>query len=387
MPEKRVNVWVQAFKDRRHPMLQWIDPDTGRRESRSAGTDDEMAAEQKRADLEYELNHGCYQEASRMSWERFRELFEQEYAAGKRVATQDNFRHVLDAFEAVCNPRSLRTVSERTVSAFVAGLRKMKLRNGREGMKPLSIKVCLQFLRTALGWAVQQKLLPALPRFPAVKVPKKKPQAVAAESFERLLEKAPDEETRVFLLAGWLAGLRISEAMALEWEETREAPYLDFPRRRIWLPAEFVKGDEDQWVPLDPRLAEALLSLPRRGKKVFQLVSYKTKQRMTRGGMSMRVGHLARKAGVRLSMHSTRRGFLCRYAEKVPAQVLQKLARHANIKTTMDYYANVDDAVEAAVLGDQRNTSRNMPAPQQAEEDGDEAVTCGGTTTSGNQSS
>jgi hypothetical protein len=31
-------------------------------------------------------------------------------------------------------------------------------------------------------------------------------------------------------------------------------------------------------------------------------------------------------------------------------QVLQRLMRHANIKTTMDYSANVDAAVEKAIL-------------------------------------
>ena len=38
MPDERVTVWVQRFKDRQHLMLQWIDPDTGKRKSRSAGT-------------------------------------------------------------------------------------------------------------------------------------------------------------------------------------------------------------------------------------------------------------------------------------------------------------------------------------------------------------
>ena len=51
----------------------------------------------------------------------------------------------------------------------------------------------------------------------------------------------------------------------------------------------------------------------------------------------------------------------CRYAARVPAQVLQKLMRHSNIAITMDYYANVDEAVEEAVLGSQRNISRNTP--------------------------
>ena len=44
------------------------------------------------------------------------------------------------------------------------------------------------------------------------------------------------------------------------------------------------------------------------------------------------------------------------------AQVLQKLMWHANIKTRMDYYANVDDAVMEAVLGDKRNRIRNNAA-------------------------
>jgi integrase len=80
--------------------------------------------------------------------------------------------------------------------------------------------------------------------------------------------------------------------------------------------------------------------------------------------VSQRVRDLARKAGVRLTMKALRRGFGCRYAGKVAAHVLQRLMQHANIKTTMDYYANIDDAVEAAVLGDQRNslcTSRESP--------------------------
>jgi hypothetical protein len=43
----------------------------------------------------------------------------------------------------------------------------------------------------------------------------------------------------------------------------------------------------------------------------------------------------------------------------VPAQVLQRLMRHASIKMTMDYYANVNDAAIEAVRGRKRNTSRN----------------------------
>jgi len=80
--------------------------------------------------------------------------------------------------------------------------------------------------------------------------------------------------------------------------------------------------------------------------------------------VSQRVAKLAKTAGVRMTMKTLRQGFGCRYAGKVSAHVLQRLMRHANIKTTLDYYANIDAAVEEAVLGDQRNTLRNTDENQ-----------------------
>src|SRR5262249_43409971 len=126
MPDQRVTVWVQHFKDRSTLMLQWLDPDTGQRKSRSARTNDPKEAEKARADLEYELNHGQYQEASRMTWDRFRELFETEYVATRRPHTQGNYRATLDSFETICQLNKLRSISERTISLFAAGLREKK---------------------------------------------------------------------------------------------------------------------------------------------------------------------------------------------------------------------------------------------------------------------
>jgi integrase len=361
MPEKRVVVWVQRFKDRAHLMLQWIDPDTGKRKSQSAGTADEKKAEQARADLEADLNHGRYQETSRMTWAVFRELFEREYVADKRKNTRASYEDTLDLFERLCHPGRLRSITERTLSQFVAGMREAHLPGGKIGMAPSTIRVRLQYLRSAVRWAVSQKMLPECPRFPSVKVPKKRPQPVAVEAFERMLDKAPDEMMRAYLLTGWLAGLRLSEAYELEWEPTEKAPYLDLARDRIVLPAEFAKSVEDQWVPIDPELRLVLEALPREGAKVFRFVR-KDGQPITACTLSWRVIDLARAAGVKLTMHTLRKGFGCRYAGKVPAQVLQRLMRHSDIKTTMGYYANVDDAVMEAVLGPNRNSPRNTRA-------------------------
>lgn len=163
---------------------------------------------------------------------------------------------------------------------------------------------------------------------------------------------------RAFLLCGWLAGLRLSEAFALEREETAKAPWVNWATDRIVLPAELVKAVEDQWVPLDPTLRQALEALPCHGKKVFRFEGQDGRL-VKEVTVSARVIELARRAGVKLTLKSLRKGFGCRYAGKVPAQVLQKLMRHASIKTTMDYYANVDEAAVEAVLGPQRNRLRN----------------------------
>src|SRR5262245_5132035 len=321
MNERRIVVWVQHFADRPTLMLQWHDPATGKRKSKSAETCNPVEAEKRRADLEYELNHGLHHEPSRMTWETFRGLFEGEFLPPRREGTRKLYRETLDTFEELCHPRYVGTINERTVSAFDAALFKRKT-YGDKTMQASTIKVRLQYLRTVLGWAARQKIIPARPDFPRVRVPKKKPQAVAVEAFDRLLAKAADPMTRAYLLCAWLAGLRLNEALTLRWEENDRCPWVDLGRDRVVLPAEFVKGVEDQWVPIDPELRQALEALPRQGDEVFTFVN-RFGRRLNGDAMSHRVRRLARAAGVKMSMKTLRRGFGCRYAGKVSAQVLQ----------------------------------------------------------------
>ena len=59
-------------------------------------------------------------------------------------------------------------------------------------MAPSTVAARLKDLRSALSWARSQKLIAEMPEFPRVKVPKKRPQPVAAEAFEGLPAKAGD---------------------------------------------------------------------------------------------------------------------------------------------------------------------------------------------------
>jgi integrase len=360
---KRVRVWVQHRADRPYLCLEWNDPETGRRRSKSAETCNPAEAEDARADLESDLNNGRHVDTSNMSWEKFRELFEDEFAEARRERTRENYQATFNLLERLCRPKRLKDVDARMLSKFEAAMRKEPTRNG-SGMMPSTIRVWLNFLHSALSWAVAQKLIPSCPSFPAVKVPKKKPQPVSAEAFERLLAAAEgDDVMRAYLMAGWYGGLRLEEACFLEWEPADRAPYLDLGRDRIVFPAEIVKADEDQWIPLAPELREAVEGLQPdqlgRAGPVFRFRHPKQPDVLVGPhSVSTRIAALARKAGVKMTMRSLRRGFGCRWAGKVSAHVLQRLMRHSDIKVTIGYYANLDDAVEEAVLGPRRVASR-----------------------------
>jgi integrase len=353
MLDRRVHVWVQYFPDRTNLVLQWVNPETGQRKSKSAKTADPEKADVARRDLEYELYHGTYQETSKLEWERFRQLFEDEYLAGLRLRTRERYNGVLDVFEQIIHPVKLRGVTERTISLFVKGMRERKRRDGLVGLAPWTIKNYLIALKTSLAWAVEQKLLPGLPKFPKVRVPKMKPQPIPAESFEKLLAKAPDALWRCYLMCGWWAGLRLSEASELRWEPSDAFSWVDFEGNRIVLPAVFAKSAEDQWVPLHPALRQALAALPRTGERVFPFRSCRDGGCLTRAGITNRVREMAKKAGVKLGMHKLRKGFGCRVAKilgQSGAAVLHELMRHSSMQVTMDFYANVDDTLQDAIV-------------------------------------
>lgn len=64
------------------------------------------------------------------------------------------------------------------------------------------------------------------------------------------------------------------------------------------------------------------------------------------------VARMAKAAGGKLSMHSLRKGFGCRLAKQPGeggAAMLHELMRHSSMQVTMDYYANVDDALQDAI--------------------------------------
>lgn len=335
--DKKIIVYLLAPKDRAMLQFQWECPDTGRRKTRSAGTADPAKAEQARNDLEYELNHGITHEPSKMPWETFRQVYEDEQLSGRRAATRKKAGYVFDLFESLTNPRKLGQITERTISRHQVAMR-------AAGRKAATIAGHLAYLRAALRWAASQKFIPAAPKIVMPKVPKKTNiRKIVAEEFERLIAKAPSELWSAFIATAWYTGMRRNEMLDATWGRDTETPWVDFAQAKIWIPAAYNKSDADQWVPLHPQLAEILLPLRKPGGAMFPLSASARE-------VSRKFGKLARKAGLKVTLHDLRRSFGSRYAAAVPAPVLQRLMRHADIKTTLAFYTNVDDKLAEAIL-------------------------------------
>jgi integrase len=340
-PEKHVNVWIQD-RSGRSLTLEWNDPKTGKRRQKSTGSDDFEAAEQQRAALEYELNQGTYKESSRLSWKDFRDKVRREYSVHIRPRAAEKIETVLDAFDRFCHPSKIADVDDALVSTFAA---KLRTENSTKG-KPFatwSIKNYLVAIRTVLRWAESLKLVDC------PKLPTRLPKPVPAEAYDRLLDAMPTPEWKGLLMCGWWAGLRINESLRLCRRPSGEDPYVDWDGGRIVLPAASNKSDDDQCVPLARSLREALAAIPGDGDRLFDIRSRQGGKPITRAGASKNICQWAKKAGVRLSMHKLRKGFGSRLAERALPQVLQRLMRHSDVKTTMLFYANVDEAAANAI--------------------------------------
>ena len=169
------------------------------------------------------------------------------------------------------------------------------------------------------------------------------------------------ESWRQFLTGLWLSGLRLSEGLALSWDEG--APFAvdltgKHPVFRIYCQAQ--KARRDETVPMTPDFAQFLAATPEaeRVGPVFKLACQRGGKPIGPGKVGAMVSRIGKKAGVVVnkadgkfaSAHDLRRSFGTRWAKRIMPAVLKRLMRHAAIQTTMGYYVDLDAAEVADQL-------------------------------------
>jgi integrase len=388
----RVRVYVREYQDRPTYVLEWKDPITGRRRFKTTaiargGRRNKAEAERAAGDWEDDLNAGAVG-SEKMTWEKFRDLYEGQKLPGLAEGTRDKANDVFNKLERELNPRYLRDLTEARLSHFVTVLRASRLAED-------TIRSILAHIKSALSWAVEQKLLSRLPAVPKLRRVKKatgtpmKGRPITAEEFERMLEVIPAvvgpehaPDWARYLRGLDASGLRLEESLDLRWEDDgRIRPRFAEGRLPVLvIPAECEKGFMDREHPMAPEFALMLHEVPIASRKgfVFRLNGRgHSGGRLQANAVSKTVSDIGKAAGVKVytnprtgkvkfaSAHDLRRTFGERWAARLMPVQLMELMRHKNIETTLRYYvgANAQRTAQTIWAAFQQQGQASPPAP------------------------
>lgn len=171
--------------------------------------------------------------------------------------------------------------------------------------------------------------------------PERSPRPVADGDLIKLLGLRVNRRTKVMILLGALAGMRVSEIAAVKGED------IDLDAKRIHIVG---KGGKRAWVPLHPILAEVAQSMPRKG--------YWFPGNARRPGLPIRsksvsdiIGQAMRRAGITGTPHSLRHWYATTLlSDGADLRTVQELMRHSSVQTTQ-VYTQVPDARRSEAVG------------------------------------
>jgi len=286
------------------------------------------------------------------AWGDFEARYLVEQARRCKPATVADIKGTLRALAGAMGVERLEDVTRETIAGYLS-LR----RDG--GLRPATCNKHLATLRAALEWAIDESLyiMPEGDRLrernPCAGIRRMKETHIEHVIFERrsecavlaaaLAEDGPRWEAACLL--GTDCGLRISEAANVLWRS------VDLKRREI-----VIQPEPGGWSPkglggrlrLSERLAGVLAGL----RSEVATGEVGEGQRVLGGASPLyfvrafrkRLKAACARAGLpEILPHGLRRSFVTILAnDGMAAPALQRVARHADIKTTLQFYARVD---------------------------------------------
>lgn len=395
MGASKIHVHVVRYADCKNLVLRYRDPTTGRQVRKSAGTASKSEARRAAHAWEAALNDGRDQGPHAITWEAFRQRYEDEVVPSLAERTSDKITTAFNAVERLLPKVAagrLQDLDAEAISRLQAGLR-----DGKRSEN--TIAAYLGHLRAALQWAADMGLIPAVPKIKKPQRASKRGRAskgkgrpLTGEEFERMLNKVPaallalkqrkkaarkvpeggwkrgpyqtapvelDPQAvaswRHFLTGLWLSGLRLGEALDLYWDQPNKLCIdLTGKHPRLVIPEDCEKGHRNRLLPLTPDFAGFILATPPadRHGPVFNPQAVQGRASYDVAGRV--IGLIGELAGVKVhthprtgkvkyaSAHDLRRSFGDRWARKVMPAVLQRLMRHECIETTLRYYVGLD---------------------------------------------
>lgn len=297
-------------------------------------------------------------------WPHVADMYETTVMEQHSNAHMANWRVARRHMERLGNPALIGDVDAPLLSSIATKLRAEKL-------APESIRTYMRYLSGCLVWAHSIDLIEEVPRMPKVptkKGRKAKGQPLSDEGYRGALAACHHivgarraEDWRQFLECLWLSGLRLGEVCGLRWEQTPGSHSVHSLEPALFLldPDADKGGRSGPW-PMAADFAEWLGVTPEELRRGFIVTpSGERAERLTSGSASRVVSSICERAGVVATAHDFRRAFCTRWSRLVMPAILQQLARHADIATTMGYYVEDSAAMTALEASRALQKSRN----------------------------
>ena len=191
-------------------------------------------------------------------------------------------------------------------------------------------------------------------QFPRVRRPRRLPVVLSHEEVVQFFDHVPSLKYRAALMTCYGAGLRISEAAALQVS--------DIDSRRMLIRVEQGKGGKDRYTMLSPRLLEVLRVYCRAARPAHWLFpSWRPGRHIVAGSLQSACRDAWLRSGLRktVTAHTLRHSFATHLLENgTDIRVIQVLLGHSCLDTTARYTA-VSPQVVATTLSPLDNLERH----------------------------
>lgn len=350
----KIRVYVRKEKVRGSWQMFYIDPLTRKRKTKIATDETTGEPIESRKDAlkaagvwEKEVASGTDEKVD-TPWEQFKLRFEDEYLPSRAHGSASVYMASLRKFEAYSNGADLSRINASTMSQFQAWLR-------RNGFKETTIVMYLKHCRAAFRWAARLGMIRKapeieMPRLVVSQLAGGKP--VTLVEYRRMLATAPKvlkkdvtaiEDIRRLISGLWYSGLRISEACRLSWDQPPVILDLEsgkFPRI-VWH-ASGHKARRDERSPITPDFFDFIQKTPKKNRSGLVFPVRLKGRAIGKDRISRLISEIATKAKLPVTAHDFRRSFGTRWAQEVLPVTLKAVMRHADIKTTLAYYVDLE---------------------------------------------
>ncbi len=342
----KAHVWLTKRKGKHgyRYAVQWCDPRTGQRKTESVGSD-RAYARQCVAERRRELLTGLYREITAITWDDFVTEHLRQLESSLSEGSYVEHERTLRQFKATCNPKDLTIIDFQLLEKF-------RTSRVTDGVSPATVNKCLRTLQSAFERAVKRGYLKVNPfkgnrRALWLKEPEPVPTILEPEDFQALLNACQDDRWKAICTIGYYTGLRRGEIVALEWQD------IDFESGILHVHNKedhTTKSGKNRSVPMTSQVITALQALRVdmfQSKYVFKNTAgrpmfnnfFSCFERIVK-----RAGLVDDKGKPLFSVHDLRRSCATELLRRgVAPKTVQRILGHADLSTTMKYYAAVKD--------------------------------------------